>query len=300
MSDKIPGKRLSLQKRQGLIGWVFLLPGALLIALMNFVPMIQAFILSFQTGVGQNMRYTGISNYTRMFKDKVFIQTIVSTFQYLLVQVPIMLALALVLAVMLNNKHLKCKGLFRTAIFLPCATALVSYSIIFRSLFSVDGYVNFLLQAIGMIDSPINWLGNTATAKLVIVLALLWRWTGYNMVFFLAGLQNIDDSVYEAARIDGAGPVRQMLSITIPLLKPTILLTAIMSTSGTLQLFDESANLTGGGPGITTMTMSHYLYNISFKNSPNFGYAAAVSFVIVLFVAALSFVQLKVGDKRDK
>lgn len=261
--------------------------------------MFQALILSFQTGVGQNMSFTGVSNYARIFKDKVFIQTIFSTFQYLLIQVPIMLALALVLAVMLNNKRQKLKGLFRTAIFLPCATALVSYSIIFRSLFSVDGYVNFLLQTLGFIDGPINWLGNTATAKFVIVIALIWRWTGYNMVFFLAGLQNIDDSVYEAARIDGAGPIRQMFSITIPLLKPTILLTAIMSTSGTLQLFDESANLTGGGPGVTTMTMSHYLYNISFKNSPNFGYAAAVSFVIVLFVAILSFIQLKVGDKRD-
>ena len=119
------------------------------------------------------------------------------------------------------------------------------------------------------------------------------------MVFYLAGLQNIEYSVYEAARIDGASPMQQFLKITVPLLKPTILLTAIMSTNGTLQLFDESVNLTGGGPSNTTITMSHYIYDMSFKYVPNFGYAAAMSFIILILVAILAFFQMKVGDKRD-
>jgi lactose/L-arabinose transport system permease protein len=204
---------------------------------------------------------------------------------------------------MLNNPDLKFKGVFRTMIFLPCATSLVAYSIIFRSLFATDGLVNTALMKMGMIETSINWLADPKApylAQAVIVIALLWRWTGYNMVFYLSGLQNIEYSIYEAAKIDGASSVRQFFSITIPLLKPTILLTAILSTNGTLQLFDESVNITRGGPGgYETMTMSHYIYRTSFYGNPKFGYAAAMSFVIFILVAILSFIQMKVGDKRD-
>ena len=119
------------------------------------------------------------------------------------------------------------------------------------------------------------------------------------MVFYLAGLQNIDYSVYEASYIDGASPFKQFTRITVPLLKPKILLTTITSTNGTLQLFDESLNLTNGGPGKSTMTMSHYIYNMSFVQSPNFGYAAAMSILILIMVAILALIQMKVGDKRD-
>ena len=119
------------------------------------------------------------------------------------------------------------------------------------------------------------------------------------MVFYLAGLQNIDYSVYEASYIDGATPFQQFIKITVPLLKPTILMTAIMSTSGTLQLFDESINLTDGGPANASISMSHYIYNLCFKYVPNFGYAAAMSFFILLLVAVLAFIQMRVGDKRD-
>ena len=184
----------------------------------------------------------------------------------------------------------------RTLIFLPCATSLVSYSMIFKSLFAPDGVVNRVLMAIGL--SSVDWFQSTWPARWVIVIALIWRWTGYNMVFYLAGLQNIDYSVYEAARIDGASAKQTLFKITIPLLKPTILLTTITSTNGTLQLFDESLNLTNGGPGKSTMTMSHYIYNTSFVQSPNFGYAAAMSIVILVMVAILAVIQMKVGDER--
>ena len=208
-----------------------------------------------------------------------------------------MLLLALIMASVLNSPTLKFKGLFRTAIFLPCATSLVSYSMIFRSIFANDGFINAVLRNIGL--SPVMWFSNGWTARLVIIIALIWRWTGYNMVFFLAGLQNIDMSVYEAARIDGCSPVQSFFKITLPLLKPTILLTAIMSTNGTLQLFDESLNLTNGGPGRDTMTMSHYIYNSSFVQTPNFGYAASMSIMVLLMVAILAFIQMKIGDERD-
>lgn len=292
-------KKLTLGQKHNLTGWTFLMPAAVLIAAMSFVPMVQALILSFKTGIGNNMTYTGITNYTRMFKDAVFMQSLKNNFFYLIIQVPIMLITALVLASMLNNKDLKFKGFFRTAIFLPCATSLVSYAIIFRSLFAVDGFVNNVLINLGILHTGYNFLGHPFSAKIIIIVALVWRWTGYNMVFYLAGLQNIEYSVYEAAKIDGASPFQSFRKITVPLLKPTILLTAIMSTNGTLQLFDESMNLTNGGPANATITMSHYIYNISFKYVPNFGYAAAMSYMILILVAVLAFIQMKVGDKRD-
>ncbi len=289
-------KKFTMEKRHNLTGWVFLSFGVILICWTSFYPMIQAFILSLQSGLGVNLKFGGFSNYARILKDPTFKGTLFNTFFYLIIQVPIMLTLALILASILNNKDLKFKGLWRTCIFLPCATSLVSYSMIFRSLFANDGLINTFLRNLGM--NPVMWFANAWTARFVIILALIWRWTGYNMVFYLSGLQNIDYSVYEAARIDGANARQTLFKITIPLLKPTILLTTITSTNGTLQLFDESLNLTNGGPGKSTMTMSHYIYNTSFVQSPNFGYAAAMSIVILVMVAILAILQMKVGDER--
>jgi lactose/L-arabinose transport system permease protein len=291
-------KGLTINQKQSLVGWCFLLPATILIFAMNFYPMIQAFILSFKTGIGNNMTWGGLSNYKRLLEDKVFHTAIINNFFYLIIQVPVMLILAIILASLLNKKDLKFKGLFRTMIFLPCCTSLVSYSIIFKTLFAYDGYINTVLLKLGFIAERINWLGQVNTAKAIIIIALIWRWTGYNMVFYLSGLQNIDESLYEAARIDGAGPIKAFFKITVPLLRPTILLTTIMSINGTLQLFDESVNLTNGGPANSTLTMSHYIYKASFEYNPQFGYAAAMSYVIFILVAVLSFIQMKVGDKR--
>ncbi|MCA0295080.1 MAG: sugar ABC transporter permease [Actinobacteria bacterium] len=290
-----------MEQRRNVTGWVFLLPAAALILLMNFYPMAQAFILSLKTGRGTRLNFADPLwyNYQRLMQDETFKLTVQNTFIYLIVQVPIMLVLALILANLLNDKNLRFKGLWRTAIFLPCAVSLVSYSLVFRTMFSTDGLVNDMLMGLHFIDSPINWLGQTGTARLVIILGLLWRWTGYNMVFYLAALQNLDYSTLEAARIDGAGSWRTFWHVTVPQLRPMILLTAIMSTNGTIQLFDESWNLTQGGPAYTSMTMSHYLFELSFQKNPNFGYGAALSYVILIMVALLAAIQMKVGDKRD-
>ena len=211
-----------------------------------------------------------------------------------------LLVLAILLAQLLNNKHLKFKGLFRTCVFLPCATSLVSYALIFKSLFATQGLINTILVKLGILENNFNFLGTGWSAKIIIIVALIWRWTGYNMVFFLAGLQNIEYSVYEAAKIDGASGWRTFWSITVPLLRPTIVMTTIMSINGTLQLFDESVNLTKGGPANATITMSHYIYNGSFgEGVANFGYASAMSVIVFIMVAILAFINLKVGDKRD-
>jgi len=290
-----------MDRRRSLTGWAFLIPAALLITLTSFIPMIQAFILSLQTGRGTKLEFADPLwyNYQRLLGDDIFKQTLGTTFIYLIVQVPIMIVLALVLATLLNNPRLKAKAFWRTAIFLPCAVGLVSYSLVFRTMFANDGFVNDLLLGTGILHEPVNWLGETDTARFVLILGLLWRWTGYNMLFFLAGLQTIDRSTIEASRMDGASSWQTFWHVTVPQLRPMILLVAIISTNGTLQLFDESWSLTQGGPAYTTMSMSHYLYELSFHKNPNFGYGAAVAYVIFLLVAVLAFIQLRIGDKRD-
>ena len=290
----------SMERKQSAAGWAFLTPATLMIFVFSFYPMVQAFLTSLKRGLPTALTYCDPlwRNYQRMLSDKVFVQSVTNTLTYLIVQVPIMLVLAVIFATLLNNKDLKFRGLFRTCIFLPCATGLVAYSMIFRTLFTYDGMVNALLTNIGILSEPINWLNDPFYAKVVIIVGLVWRWTGYNMIFYLSGMQSIDYSIYEAARIDGANQFRQLVNITIPLLRPIILVTAIMSTNGTLQLFDESVNLTRGGPANMTITMSHYIYNTMFTKNPNFGYAAAMSFIILIMVAILSAIQTKVGDKR--
>lgn len=295
-------KGMSITGKQRAAGWIYLAPATILIFIMSFWPIIQAVITSFKTGSSANMQWANpfAYNYTRMFRDAVFKRSIGNTFLYLIIEVPIMLVLAILLAQLLNNKHLKFKGLFRTCVFLPCATSLVSYALIFKSLFATQGLINTILVKLGVLESNFNFLGTGWSAKIIIIVALIWRWTGYNMVFFLAGLQNIEYSVYEAAKIDGASGWRTFWSITVPLLRPTIVMTTIMSINGTLQLFDESVNLTKGGPANATITMSHYIYNGSFgEGVANFGYASAMSVIVFIMVAILAFINLKVGDKRD-
>lgn len=293
-------KSKSLERKYKIAGWYFVTPASLLIFLFSFIPMVRAFILSLQSGVGNNLSFCGIKNYVRLFQDEKFIASLKNVIIYFAFQVPIMLFIAIILACILNDKKLKFKGLFRTIIFLPCATSLVASALIFKSLFALDGLVNVLLVNHNFISQPINWLTHPVWAKVIVIFTITWRWTGYNTVFFLAGLQGIEYSIYEAARIDGASTVQTFFRITLPQLKPVVLLTAIMSTNGTLQLFDEVKNLTGGGPGNATITISQYIYDLSFKYNPQFGYAAAVSYAILIIVALLSFIQIILADRKEK
>ncbi len=213
-----------------------------------------------------------------------------------------MLMLAIFLATLLNSQKLKFRSFYRITIFLPCITSLVAYSVLFKMMFSNEGLVNHFLMSVHLIKEPILWLKDGFWAKFVIIIALLWRWTGYNMIFFLAGLQNVSPSLYEASEIDGANKFHQFMYITIPQLKPIILFTAIMSTICTLQLFDEPMNLTvtNNVPLKETMTIAQYIYMNSFVNVPNFGYATTLSYVVVSIIALLAIVQFKiVGDNND-
>ena len=293
-------KHKGIERKTNRWGWVFVSLSIFLITLFVFYPTVQSFITSLKSGMGNNLKFVGLDNYKRMLTDATFIKAVSNTFLYLLVQVPIMIVLALIIASILNDKNLKFSGFFRTAIFLPCVTSLVAYSIIMKSIFASDGLVNKFLMAINIISGPIEWVTDPIWAKILIIIAITWRWTGYNMIFYLSGLQNIDPAVYEAASIDGASTFKKFTKITIPLLKPIILFTTITSTIGTLQLFDEVVNITNGGPANATTTISHYIYNLCFTYTPNFGYAAAVAYVIVIMIVILSLIQFKIGGDSNE
>ncbi|MFI3201761.1 MAG: sugar ABC transporter permease [Eubacteriales bacterium] len=287
-----------MQQKRGK-GFSFIILPIILISLFSFYPMITAFFTSLQSGMGMNLEYVGFKNYSRLLNDPMFHSALKNTLTYLVIQVPFMIISSLAIAAILNNKRIKFRGFFRTAIFLPCVTSLVACSIIFKSLFATSGLVNEALLALSIIDSPIMWITDAFWAKVTIIITITWRWTGYNMIFYLAGLQNIDPCVYEAAEIDGANAFTRFFKITVPLLKSIILFTTIMSTNGTLQLFDEVMNITGGGPGVATLTISQYIYYLCFKYTPDFGYASAVSYVILILVSILAFIQLKIGGDKN-
>src|SRR3569623_1540808 len=275
------GASTRLARGEQLSGWLFTAPALILLAIFMIYPIFWSLWMSFRVGKGMNLSFGGWANIIRLTKDPVFIRALVNTCIFFFVQVPIMITLALLFAVALNDPKLRFRGFFRTAIFLPCVTSLIAYSTLFKSMFASDGVINKFLLFLHVTATPIPWLQDPFWAKVLIILAITWRWTGYNMIFYLAALQNIDRSIYEAARIDGVPAWARFTSITIPLLKPVILFTTIISTIGTLQLFDEVDNITVGGPSDATLTISLYIYNLTFEFMPSFGYSATVSREIV-------------------
>ena len=288
-------------------GWLFIIPALILLSVFLIYPIIYSFYLSFTSTKGIVQDFVGPKNYIRLIKDPMFILALKNTMKILIIQVPIMLITALILASILNDKKIKFRGVFRTAIFLPAVTSLISYTILFKMIFSYDGLVNNMLLSLGVIQQPLEWMTSSKLATFVLIIAMIWRWTGYNMIFYLSAMQNISYEIYEAAEIDGANKVQIFFKITLPQLKPMILFTTVMSTIGTLQLFDEPMNLSQGGttaatmgPGNCFMTLSVYIYNLCFKYVPNFGYAATVSYVIVFIIGLLTMVQFWAGRSDDE
>jgi lactose/L-arabinose transport system permease protein len=217
----------------------------------------------------------------------------VNTAIILVVQVPIMLFLAFLLATAVNNNKIRGKGFFRLAIFMPILIDLVTYSIVFSIIFNDQyGALNYILQLFHI--TGIHWLQDPLWAKVTIIIAITWRWTGYNAIILLAGLQSIPETIYEAADIDGASSITKFFRITMPMLKPIFLFCAIMSIIGTLQLFTEPFLLTNGGPDNATETPVLFIYQYAFQ-SFHFGYASAAAYVLTGIVAILSYLQIRVS-----
>jgi lactose/L-arabinose transport system permease protein len=277
--------------------YVFVAPAFILFAIFMIYPIIFSFILSLQTNRDGEQVWVGLNNYSKLLGDELFRTALFNTFFVLIVQVPIQLSLALILAVVLNSKVLKARSFFRAVYFLPAITSLAAASVIFRILFSdPDGIINSFLSIFGF--GTIHWRLDPVANKILLILAITWRWTGYNMVIYLSGLQSIPDDLYEAADVDGASWATKFFSITLPLLKPIILFTTILSTIGTLQIFDESYLLTNGGPQNATLTVGFYLYRTAFKQA-DFSYAPTIAYGLLVIIAVLSILQFKFSGDRE-
>lgn len=298
---------MAIEKKINRTGWFFIIPVAMLLAIFLLYPIFYSLYLTTTKTKGIVSSFVGFDNYIKLFNDPMFFLALKNTFKILLLQVPLMLIFALIFAALLNNKKIKFRGFFRTAIFLPSVTSLIAYAILFKMLFSYGGLVNNTLLSLNFIDKPLDWFSDQKLATFVLILAMIWRWTGYNMIFYLSAMQNISSDLYEAATVDGASEMKSFFSITLPLLRPMILFTTVMSTIGTLQLFDEPMNLAQGGttasmvgPNNCFLTMSVYIYNLCFKYTPKFGYAATVSYAILVLVAILSLIQFQISRQSDK
>lgn len=289
---------MKVKNRDSKIGWNMLIVLLILWGLFTVIPVIWSFGLTVFSYRGNEAKFVGLGNYIHILSDQLFLKSFGNTLFYLIIQVPIMLLLAMVIAALLNNSSLKGRGIYRTIIFLPCVTSLITYSVLFKIMLAPDGIVNKVLMSLSIISEPTNWLGDPFWAKIVVIFALIWRWTGYNMIFYLAAMQNIPGEVYEAATVDGASKLRQFFSITIPLMKPIIIFTSITSTIGTLQLFDETMVLTKGGPGDATITLSQLVYKNLFEYSPNQGYASTIAVFIVIAAVLLALLQFKITKEE--
>ena len=241
-----------------------------------------------------NLEFVGLSNYERLlFRDSLFHRSLFNTSFIFFIQVPLMVGVGLATALVLDAKFIRAKGLFRTLIALPVATGLVAYSTIFLLLFNDQvGLINYILTQVGV--EPVAWLGSAWGARFTLVIAVTWRWLGYNMIILLAGLQTVPQQLYEAAEIDGASRWQKFRYVTLPQLRPVLLFVVVASTIGTFQLFSEPFVITGGGPSNATITIVQYIYQRAFE-SFDLGYASAASVILVAIVSVLSIVQIQYG-----
>lgn len=236
--------------------------------------------------------WLGLKNFQFLLTDATFGKAIVNTLVILIIQVPIQTILAVVFANFLNVQRLKAKGLFRMFTFMPVLIDTVSYSVVFLLFFNnnPDAIINGLLRLVGV--GPLEWLNVGYLSKIIIISAVTWRWTGYNTVIILGGLQNISADLYEAASIDGASKVKQFFAVTIPGVKPVLTFSIILSINGILQLFTEPNLITKGGPTNETLTIVQYLYNTGFS-AFNYGVASAGAYILAIMIGILAFIQMR-------
>jgi multiple sugar transport system permease protein len=300
------GERPRDDRGEARAGMAFVAPALALIFVFFFLPVAAGLLLSltdfdlYALADPGSVRFVGLKNYATLLASPVFWKAMANTLYFVLVGGPLSVALSLAAALLLNEKLVRFKALFRTVFFAPVVTTLVAVAVVWRYLYHPRfGLLNQALGALGI--APIDWLGNPRWAIPAIIVMAAWRSFGYNMVIFLAGLQAIPESVYEAARLDGAGPLQRFWRITLPLLRPTMMFVVVMTMIGYFQLFAEPYVLTGGtgGPANATITVVMLMYKEGFRWW-NMGYAAAIAFVLFLVVLAATSLQLALqrGDRR--
>jgi len=285
-------------------GWLLAAPGIVLITCFFLLPVAAGLLMSLTDldlyGIADpaTARFIGAANYQRLAGSAVFWRALANTAGFVLVGGPLTIAAALGSAVLVNAKSTRLPSLFRTLLFVPVVATLVAVAVVWRYLYHPSfGLLNQALDLVGL--KPIDWLGDPHTAMLAIILLAVWKNFGFSMVIIVAGLQAIPEHLYEAARIDGAGPLQQLRLITIPLLRPTLLFVAVTTTIGYLQLFAEPYVLTSGtgGPLDSTLSLVLYMFKEGFRWW-NIGYAAAVAMVLFVAILGGALLQLRLRPAR--
>lgn len=273
-------------------GWMFFAPTLVGLLILNIIPIFQTIYKSFfQTGAfGRGDRFVGMSNYIQMVSDEQVWQSLLNTFVYAVIEVPVSIVISLVLAAMLNRK-MKGRSLYRTIYFLPMVAAPAAVAMVWRWLYNSEfGLLNHLLKAVGL--GPVNWISNPDIALVSIAVVGIWSVIGYNMVLFLAGLQEIPGDYYEAAEIDGAGPVRQFLNITLPLISPTMFFVTTTRVIAAMQVFDVIYMMIDRtNPALPrTQSLVYLFYKYSFIEGDQ-GYGSAIVVLLLLIIMVLTVIQ---------
>jgi multiple sugar transport system permease protein len=286
----------SLKWKDTLTAYSFILPNFIGFVVFTMVPVIVSIALSFMEWDTANpAKFVGLKNFAKLFKDETFKISLVNTLYYTLGTVPLTLVASLLLALILN-KGMKGVKLFRASFFLPYITSLVAVAVVWNMLLHPTmGPVNEFLKSIG-IQNPPGWTASTEWALPAVIIASVWRFMGYYMVIYLAGLQGIPGELYEAATVDGANAWHKFKSITIPMLTPTTFFVSIMLVINSFKVFDLILVMTNGGPGRSTNVLVYQIYNEAFLNF-NFGYSSAIAMVLFAIVLGITIIQFKVEEK---
>lgn len=279
--------------------YLFISPFFVFFIIFGLYPIIYSFVLSLNNwNATKPWVFVGLKNYRDLLvNDPVFWTSLWNVIYIFLLNVPIMIFLSVFIAVALNNPLRKGKDFYRIVYLLPYVTSVLSIAIVFYIMFDDRGLINVLLGLVGI--SPLHWLTSTNMSKVSIDILVTWKWTGYNMIIALAGLQSIETQIYDAAKIDGASSFRTFWRITFPLLRPVIGFQFIMSTIGTFNMFTEPYFLTNGGPNYSSLTLVLYLYRTAFKFF-KLGYGAAIAFMTFILVLIPSVLQVRIWAERDR
>lgn len=282
-------------RSESFTAWAFMTPGLLLLAVFVFWPIIYSIPLALTDySVISDTHYVGLANFEAAFKDRNFLNSIWNSLVYMLI-VPFLQVLSILMAVLVNSRIPAIK-IFRTTYYIPVVTSMVAVALIWSWLLGNNSVVNYLLIKVGLISRDIHWLSDSNLALYVLMFITLWKGLGYYMMLYLAGLQNIPQDLYEAARVDGAGRCRLIVHITLPLLRPYILFCTLISLMAAIRVFDEVYVLTKGGPGTATLTSSLYIFRKGIEQF-NFGYASALGLIVGAVIAVLSIIVFRFNRK---
>ncbi|ALD12244.1 carbohydrate ABC transporter permease [Clavibacter capsici] len=289
------------RRRQALIAWGFCLPFVAVFAVFMLVPLVSSFAMSFTDFRATDIRspfavdFIGLDQYAKLLGDATFLRSIGVTASFVVVGIPVTMVTALALALALNSGRGRIVSFFRVGFYAPVVTSIVAVSVVWRYILQPDGLLNSALAVVG-ITGP-NWLSDTAWALPSLVAMAVWRNVGTLMIIFLAGLQAVPEEVQEAAVMDGASPWRRLVSVTLPLLRPTLLLGSVLISVGFLQFFEEAFVMTRGGPLDSTLSVAYYTYRqFGFGE---YGLASAASYVLFLAIALLSLLQFRLLRSKD-